>query len=794
MVEIRIHGRGGQGGVTLAKIIATARFLKGQSVQAFGLYAAERSGAPLQAFCRYDDAPIANRNLIYAPDHVIVLDPTLIAPAIADGLRPGGWILINTSEPPEAFASRFPANRLATIDATSIARENRLGTRSVPIVNTALAGAVGAVLGIPLPEISAALEYLGFRGGNEKAAAEAYEQVGRAAVPALPAAAPAAGRLGEGGPPADAGSAPLAERPAEAETPGVPAVARSPFVATERGPSFLEGAGGARPGIRTGEWATEQPKRQQFVPPCNHVCPAGNDVQGFLQALARDDPDGALGILLRTTPFPATCGRVCPAPCMASCNRIQLDDAVNVRQLERFAGDHGRFEVEPSEARSERVAVVGSGPAGLTAAYQLRRLGYDVTVYESGPEIGGLLRTGIPRFRLPEDVLDREIDRVLGLGVRVATEHPVDRPGLLALTRKSDAVLVATGLQELRGLRLGLGNGEAVEQGIDFLDRSHRNEVRVDGEDVVVVGGGNTAMDAARSALRLGASSVRVVYRRTRREMPAIEEEIDEAIEEGVPIEFLTQPVLLRREDNREPGRSGGGVGRSGEGPRYRLTCRRMVLGEPDESGRRRPVEVEGSEFEIPCDRVILALGQSPDVSVFPEGTEVREGERLLGLLETPVFAVGDLATNDGTVAGAIGSGRRSAFQIHAALSGETLAISEHAEARRDVDIWHDDVIRSDAMRLHLFERVPAASGHAAMPETRRSTFDEIHMGLPDATEAKRCLSCGVCNECDLCVTYCPEGVLKRVGHDLVFDYAYCKGCGVCVTECPRNVILMSHL
>ena len=776
MVEIRIHGRGGQGGVTLAKIIATSRFLQGQSVQAFGLYAAERSGAPLQAFCRYDDEAIANRNLIYAPDHVIVLDPTLIGPAVADGLEPGGWILINTDERPESFADRYPQNRVATVDATSIARDNKLGTRSVPIVNTALAGAVGSVLGIPLEEIHAALEHLGFGGGNETAAAEAFERVRCAELPGVMEPADEVGEK-EGG------------------------AAASPFLATERAPSFLEGAGGGLPGIKTGQWATEQPKRQQFVPPCNHVCPAGNDVQGFLHALARDDTDGALEILLRTTPFPSICGRVCPAPCMDSCNRVELDGAVNVRQLERLAGDTGQAAVEPLASRGEKVAVVGSGPAGLSAAYQLARLGYGVTIYESGSEIGGLLRTGIPEFRLPEDVLDREIGRILGLGVRVVTEHPIDRPTLLDLTRRVDAVLVATGLQELRGLRLGVGDSDAVEQGIDFLDRTHRNEVRVDGEDVVVVGGGNTAMDAARSALRLGASSVRVVYRRTRNEMPAIREEIDEALEEGVPIDFLTQPIILRPDESDGSNGAHGAGGTDGagglDGKRrrvYHLVCRRMELGEPDESGRRRPVEIQGSDFEIPCHRVILALGQSPDMSVFPEGTEVREGERLLGLLETPVFAVGDLATNDGTVAGAIGSGRRSAFQIHTALSGEHLTITEHAAARRDVDVWHDDVIRADAMRLHLFERLAVTEGDAVAPELRRSTFDEIHTGLTDAAEAKRCLSCGVCNECDLCVTYCPEGVLKRVGHDLVFDYAYCKGCGVCVTECPRNVILMSHL
>ncbi len=748
MIEIRIHGRGGQGGVTLAKLIATSRFLQGLSVQAFGLYAAERSGAPIQAFCRYSDEPITNRNLIYEPDHVIVLDPTLVGATIMAGLKAGGWILINSPQPPEEFADQFARNRLATVDATTIARDNNLGTRSVPIVNTALAGAVCRLLEFPLEDAYAALEHLGFKGSNLTAAARAYEDV----------------RLLES--PREIG--PAEEHVAKADT--------------ERGPSILAGAGAALPGIKTGLWAGEQPHRQQFIPPCNHICPAGNNVQGFLSALAREEPDEALEILLRTTPFPSVCGRACPAPCMEACNRIELDGAVNVRELERYVGDHGRATPEPLAERDERIAVVGSGPAGLTAAYHLARFGYRVTVFESGPEIGGLLRSGIPDFRLPEDVVSREIDRILDLGVRVETNHEINRQALLELAQEHDAVLVATGQQEQRDLRLGMDGTETVVQGIDFLDHVHRKDVRVDGEDVLVIGGGNTAMDAARSALRLGAESVRVVYRRTREEMPAIGEEIDEALEEGVAIELLTQPVALHE------------VPSDGVRRHYRLTCRRMQLGEPDESGRRAPIEISDSDFDLTCHRVILALGQSPDVSVFPEGTEVREGTQLLGLLETPLFAIGDLATRDGTVAGAIGSGRRTAVHIHYVLSGEQVRISEHAEALRDVDVWRDEVIHADALKLHLFELQAASEGESLAVSERRSTFDEVHMGLEDTSEAARCLSCGVCNECDLCCTYCPEGVLKRVGHRLEFDYSFCKGCGVCMAECPRNVIFMSHL
>ena len=748
MIEIRIHGRGGQGGVTLAKLIATSRFLEGLSVQAFGLYAAERSGAPIQAFCRYATEHIANRNLIYTPDHVIVLDPTLVGAPVAAGLKPGGWILINSPRPPEAFAEQFPHNRLATVDATAIARDNKLGTRSVPIVNTALAGAAGRLLGFPLAEMHAALEHLGFGGANVTAANRACEELRRLETPL--------------------------------EAAGVAAPMAPPD--ESRGPSLVAGAGAAAPVLKTGQWATEQPHRQQMIPPCNHICPAGNNVQGFLNALSRDEPDEALEILLRTTPFPSICGRACPAPCMQACNRIELDGAVNVRQMERYAGDYGQATPQRTAERDERIAIVGSGPAGLTAAYHLARFGYRVRVFESAPEIGGLLRSGIPHFRIPEDVVDREIGRILDLGVAVETDHGIDRQTLLELARDHDAVLVATGMQEQRELQLGMNGTEAVVQGIDFLDHVHRGDVRVDGEEVIVIGGGNTAMDAARSALRLGAETVTVVYRRTRQEMPAIPEEIDDAIEEGVTIEFLTQPISLEQEPS------------DGKHRRYRLICRRMELGDPDESGRRAPVEIPSSDFEVPCQRVILALGQSPDVSVFPEGTEVREGRQLLGLLEKPVFAIGDLATHEGTVAAAIGSGRRCAVHIHNVLSGEQIRISEHADAPRDVDEWRDEVIRADALKLHLFERQAAASAESINIGQRRSTFDEVHMGLEDTTEATRCLSCGVCNECDLCCTYCPEGVLKRVGHRLEFDYAYCKGCGVCVAECPRNVIFMSHL
>jgi NADPH-dependent glutamate synthase beta subunit-like oxidoreductase len=664
---------------------------------------------------------------------------------IAEGLKEGGWILINSAEPPESFASDLPRYRVATVDASAIARDNGLGTLSVPVVNTAMAGAVGRMLGLGLETILAALEHLAFGGDNVTAARRAYEELRVAG--GAPESRPA--------PPVEAASTP-APPP---ESPG-------------------DGAG-AQPRILTGSWAEEQPYRQQWEPPCSHGCPAGNDVRGFLEEMAHERIDEALAVLLETTPFPSICGRVCAAPCMEACNRAELDGAVNVRELERHAGDHGTVEIAAAEPRDECVAVVGSGPAGLTAAYHLGRRGYRVSLYEGDEELGGLLRTGIPEYRLPEQVLDRELQRILDLGVEVHTGFQVDRAGVFGLAQCHDAVLIATGLQELRGLQLGTAGAEAVMQGIDFLDRVHRNEMRVDDEEVVVVGGGNVALSAARSALRLGAESVRMVYSQDLGDMPAITEEIERAIEEGVILDFLTQPIRL------VAAVSGNGGGSQ------RLVCRRMERGRADESGVRRPREVEGSDFELSCDRVILALRQSPDLSVFPEGSEVREGEQLIGLLETPLFAVGDFVTSEGTVAGAIGSGRRAALHVHESLSGEPLG---REEARHWVDRRRDEVIHADNLRLHLFEKQAAERGSALMPWERSWNFQEVYQGLPDLEQAKRCLSCGACGECDRCVTYCPEGAIKRVGHEFVFDYSSCDGCGICAAECPRSVMFMSQL
>lgn len=738
MIEMTIHGRGGQGGVTLAKLIATAYFVRDKYVQAFGVYAAERSGAPLQAYVRIDDEEITNHNQIQSPDHVIVLDRTLIAPRILSGLKDGGWIILNTNQTSDDFAKQFAGRRLAIIDATGVAVQNGLGTRTVPIVNTTMLGAIGRVLDIKLDDILAALEHLKFGGPNVAAAKQAYEAIEMRQL---------AGSL------------------AKAPTP--PAGGRIA--------SILDEEVGGMPRIQTGDWATRQPLRRQWTPPCNDGCPAGNDIQGFIAAMTKQDHDRALELILKTSPFPAVCGRVCPAPCMEACNRRLFDESINIRELERFAAQHGRRPEPSKPSRSERIAIVGSGPAGLSAAYHLAKLGYPVTLCESADELGGVMRTGIPTYRLPREVLDHEIDYILRHGVVARTGTSIDRPALLDLTHKYAAVFIATGLQELRSMKLGPDEERFAVQGIVFLDKVRRGLEALEGQHVVVIGGGNTAMDAARSAKRIGAKSVRVVYRRTRDEMPAIKEEIEEALEEGIILQELVAPVRLRND---------------GAGPV--LTCQRMKLGEPDESGRPRPIPEtsEDAFFDVHCDRVILALGQSSDLAILPEGAEVRHGETLLGLTGAPVFAGGDFATNDGTVTAAVGSGRKAAFHIHRTLTGEDLFPASPPP-----------VAKPEIITTQFFTRAAKQKGKVIAPEARRRNFSEVRRGYDEEegkeaalAEANRCFSCGVCNECDRCKTYCPEGILARDGDGYRFDYDYCKGCGICSSQCPRGVIYMAEL
>lgn len=729
-MEIRLHGRGGQGGVTCAKILAAVYAASGKSVQTFGDYAGERSGAPVRAYTRVSDEPITNRNKVYEPDHLVVLDPHLIGPEVFAGLRPGGTVLLNTAEPLAAYADRWREFTLAVVDATRIARAHKIGSKSVVIVNTTIAGAFARLHGIDLALLQQTYEKLGFLG-NLEAAKAAF-----AAVQIRPAQL-------------------LEARLAPAAV--APAVAVMPLGAHTESPA---------PGLKTGNWGTQRPQYIESMAPCSAWCPAGNDVIGFVQSLHGGDAQKGAELLFASTPLPGVCGRVCPAPCMEGCNRIEYDGAVNIRGLERWIADQRRPQPTPVPLRSDhrRIAIVGGGPAGLSAAFELGKLGHRVTVFEGEQQLGGVLRTGIPTYRLPREVLDQEVHDVLVHHVEVRSGSFVTRQQLAALPQQFDGVIVATGLQQLTRLDVAGSGLQGVEQGIHFLHRVNLDgPVRLAGH-VVVLGGGNTAIDCARSALRCGAERVTIAYRRTRAEMPAIADEIDEAIEEGVALLEQRAPVAFRGSERVQA-----------------VELAAVDMGPPDASGRRRPVITNRTEA-VPCDHVLLALGQSADHALLPEGWELRGGQVFAADAPLPVFAAGDLATGDGTVTHAIGSGRRAAGLLLRAL-GLEVAVFERPDRTAAVpatDIRFDHFSRRAPMHG---ERTPALQ--------RRGSFVEANAGLPDAAEAHRCLSCGHCTRCDTCLVYCPEGIIRRQAPGYEVDYTYCKGCGICVEECPRKAMEM---
>lgn len=730
-IEIRLHGRGGQGGVTCAKILAAAYAEQGFSVQTFGDYAGERSGAPVRAYTRISDEPVTNRNKVYHPDRLLVLDPSLLGASVIEGLVPGGALLLNTPDPISAFEDQFEAFEVGVVDASEIARRHGIGTKTVVIVNTTIAGAYAKLNNIPLDVLRRTYEGLGLLS-NFDAAVEAYDAV-QCRAPLCEAAAVDVRAVAH----SDAEVLPLADH-------------------LESGPT----------GLQTGSWSAQRPIYVENLAPCNAWCPAGNDVVEFVQAVAVDGEVAASQILGRTTPLAAVCGRVCPAPCMEGCNRREYDGSVNIRGLERWIADHVPVAVSEAEncENPRRIAVLGGGPAGLSAAYTAACAGHAVTLFEGEEELGGVLRTGIPAYRLPREVLDREIDDVLALGVETRCGEFLDREQLAALPQDFDAVVIATGLQKLRALDAPGAELDGIEQGIHFL---HHANIAGDAElsgHVVVLGGGNTAMDCARSALRAGADRVSVAYRRTQKEMPAIREEVEEGEHEGVILLMQRQPVAFH-----------------GNGRVQAVELAEVRMGEPDESGRRSPVVTDVAS-KLECDAVLLALGQSAEFGFLPEGWELRGEQIYVGDEALPVFAAGDLATGEGTVTHALGSGRRAAGLALQAL-GEDVEVFERPDRRRAVpvsDIRVDHFARSEPT-LDLLE--PA--------ETRADSLGEVNHGLPDHSEAHRCFSCGHCTQCDTCLVYCPEGIIRRAAPGYEVDYSYCKGCGICVEECPRRALEM---
>ncbi len=524
---------------------------------------------------------------------------------------------------------------------------------------------------------------------------------------------------------------------------------------------------------KTGSWRYMRPRYENKIPPCTVGCPTNEKIPRYFALVNEKKYEAAWHIILEDNPLPGVCGRVCYHPCETVCNRLEYDEPIAINHLERFVADQNFTRHFPKHffvpKNGRKVAIVGSGPAGLSAAYQLARRGYEPIIYEAHEEAGGMLRLGIPEYRLPREILDKEINDIISLGVTIKTGVSIGTTiSWDSLKKDYDVVLIATGAHKPRSIDLPGSNLAGVASGLSFLTRYNLTGEAEIASRLLVVGGGNTAIDTARTAIRLGAD-VTLVYRRSRDEMPAVPEEIEAAEQEGVKIRYLTAPIAFLGTDKLE---------------KVRLI--RMELGTQDKSGRRRPIPILGSEYEVEVEQVLLAIGEIPRLDFLPHSFD-KTGKRVTVdsfqlTNQKGVFACGDVAAGPvGTVVDAIATGKTAALAIDQYLAkGEIVPPSQIKNG-----------VPYEELNLDYF--FPEQRAQSQFTPASHS-FDEVHHGLePDAAlyEARRCFSCGVCTECDLCLIYCPDVAISRSrnGSGYVINYDYCKGCGVCVKECPRNAM-----
>jgi NADPH-dependent glutamate synthase beta subunit-like oxidoreductase len=522
---------------------------------------------------------------------------------------------------------------------------------------------------------------------------------------------------------------------------------------------------------KTGSWRTERPGYVHKLPPCNHGCPAGENCQQWLYHAEGGDYEAAWRQIMADNPLPAVMGRVCYHPCETACNRGELDEAVGINAVERFLGDEGirlgwRVEVTAPPS-GKQVLVVGAGPSGLSAAYHLALAGHAVTIYDAGPLPGGMMRFGIPRYRLPREILDAEVQRILDLGVTLECDRTVT--DLQAEMRKGgfDAAFLAVGAHISRRTYIPAGSATRVLDAVSVLRSMEGSEPPRLGRRVVVYGGGNTAMDVARTAKRLGAEEAVVVYRRTRERMPAHDFELEEALEEGVLVKWLS---TIKRAD---------------EG---RIVVERMEL---DDGGFPQPT---GELEELEADTVVLALGQETDLSLLDgvPGLEIADGvvqvdERMMTGCRG-VFAGGDMVPDERTVTVGIGHGKQAARCVDSWLRGGAY---EHPRS--------PDMIAFDELNPWYYSDAPRTVRPQLEEARRASTFDEVVGGLDESNalfEARRCLSCGNCFACDNCYGVCPDNAVIKLDEPGPYAYEidldFCKGCGLCAAECPCGAIEMT--
>ena len=747
IIEIKMQGLGGQGVVTAVEMVGGIVSRTGYHVQLFSQYGAERRGGRVESYLRLSREKILVHSRVYEADYLILTSKTFISDAnIFPNVKEGGTVFINCAKLPEDFSISKKDIRIVTLNADALAIKHGVRLPSgMPIINTTIVGGFAALF--PDVEFDIIAEVLREKEvpsveRNIAAAKEAFQYI---------------------------------RQQSEKLT--------VPEVLGEEIEGIVE---------------MEIPAFKPGLPPCETHCPAGVPIRTFVTLMQKGEIEEASKALRAENPFPGICGRACFHPCETACNRNGFDQAVSINALERAVYDYTKRVPQKGQLKDhlsvKRVAIIGSGPAGISCAYFLRMMGYEVTIFEALEVPGGIPRVGIPAYRLPRRVVDRYMEELTKIDIQMRAGMEVDRELFETIMGTHDACFVATGAHHPLRLNIPGEEGPDVISGLELLKNvALDNHVKVR-KRVAVIGGGNTAVDAARTAKRLGAVEVMILYRRSVKEMPAYPEEIKHAREEGIQIMYLVIPVRIHRDGGDIKG----------------LECVRMALMDEGDDGRRKVQPIEGTNFIIDVEGVITAVGENVHVPFLSE-TVARKNS----LIEVDFFgrtsmvglyAGGDATSFSRTIAHAIGSGKRAAIGIDVFLRGRNgvmmrifeerggngVTMSEYLSGRYSVEKTR--TVSLDDLNLDYFEKSPRIIPNEFPPEARISNFQEINRGLSEGKaliEAQRCFRCGECVSCGNCYIFCPDIAvsIEEKGMLPTVNLGFCKGCGICVTECPHGVI-----
>ena len=558
---------------------------------------------------------------------------------------------------------------------------------------------------------------------------------------------------------------------------------------------------------KTGSWRYFRPLYEEKTAPCSAACPVGEDIPRIELLVRQGLIQKAWETILEENPFPSICGRVCFHPCETACNRGEFDQPIAIHRLERLIGDHAlmqgkKFNLQPLAAKDKKVAIAGAGPAGLAAAYFMNRLGFSCEIFEAETAPGGLLRWGIPAYRLPEDILNREIARIEDQGIAIHYRMPVTPDFLEKLQARFDAVFIGCGFS--RSIQMNIPGEDLAQDGLQLLYQIRDGQSATITGKAAVIGGGNTAVDVARSLKRQGATPI-IVYRRRKADMPAFEPEIEMALEEGIELRELVAPIAI--------GKDGGGSAAKDSG--YTITLQKMKVSATEIRGRARVVP-DGDDTEILIvDHVYMAIGAGPE-AMWDQPQQNNDDQIALShckFIEQPVPLIigGDLTNENLSVTDAIASGKQAAMALDVYFdkgltavdeslkhnrigNGAALSMAAYLDGQRRDRNPH--VVTFAEINTDYFQSGPRAAPARLKPQERVGSFAEIETTLEkDAAvgEAERCFNCGICTACDYCRIFCPEVAVMVEKARRHIDMDYCKGCGICVTECPRNAMALEE-